>query len=258
MRIAHLSDIHLTTGPLAAGPAEGLAGAIGRLLRIEPLPDCVVVTGDLTDNGRPDEYAALHTILGRCPVPVHLATGNRDNPTNLVAQFGGTRFLGGGKTTSYVVEYPDATVIVADSHVLGSAAGRLGVDQLDWLDRVLAGRAGVPTFVCLHHPPVPVGIPYLDGIRLADGARLAEVVARHPHVVRILAGHARRTISAPFAGSIVTVAPSTYRQTALHLHDATPPGYLAEPTGFLLHLLDGQTCVTHSVAVSHASAVYAF
>jgi hypothetical protein len=33
---------------------------------------------------------------------------------------------------------------------------------------------------------------------------------------------------------------------------------LAEPTGFLLHLLDGVGCVTHSVAASHASAVLAF
>jgi Icc protein len=258
MRIAHLSDTHLTTGPLAAGPAAGLAAALGRLLRVDPLPDCVVITGDLTDTGRPDEYGALANILQRCPIPVHLSTGNHDDPTALLKQFGGTRFLGNGATTSYVVEYPDATVIVADSHVQGSPAGRLGHDQLDWLDRVLAGRRGVPTFVCLHHPPVPVGIPYLDSMRLADGARLAEVVTRHPHVVRILAGHVRRPVSVPFAGTLVTVAPSTYRQTALHLRDATPPGYLTEPTGFLLHLLTGDTCATHTVNVSHSSAVSAF
>jgi Icc protein len=258
MRIAHLSDIHLTTGPLAAGPAAGLAAAIGRLLRLDPLPDCVVITGDLADGGRLDEYSALHAILAHCPIPVHLTTGNHDNPSVLRKSFGNTRFLGGGATTSYVVEYPDATVIVADSHVQGSPAGRLGHDQLDWLDRVLAGRPGIPSFICLHHPPVPVGIPYLDGMRLADGARLAEVVARHPHVARILAGHVHRPISVPFAGTLVTVAPSTYRQTALHLRDATPPGYLAEPTGFLLHLLTGDICVTHTVAVSHTSAVYAF
>jgi 3',5'-cyclic-AMP phosphodiesterase len=258
MRIAHLSDSHLTIGPLAAQPAAALAQAIGRLLWISPRPDCVVITGDLADHGHPEEYAALHAILRRCTVPVHLATGNHDDPDALRAEFAGTRFLAGGDRTSYAVEYPEATVVVADSHIPGNPAGYLGPDQLGWLDQTLAARPEVPAFVCLHHPPVPVGLPHLDGMRLTDGPELGKVIGRHPHVVRVLAGHIHRVISAPFAGSLVTVAPSTYKQTDLRLHDAEPPGYLNEPSGFLLHLLDGVDCVTHSVAVSHASAVFAF
>jgi 3',5'-cyclic-AMP phosphodiesterase len=258
MRIAHLSDTHLTTGPLAAQPAAGLAQAIGRLLSMEPTPDCVILTGDLADTGHPDEYAALHAIVRRCQVPVHLATGNHDDPASLLAEFGGTPFLGGGTSMSYAVEYPEATIIVADSRLDGSPAGYLGPAQLAWIDQALGTRPGVPAFVCLHHPPLPIGIPFLDGMRLNDGQGLRDVIVRHPNVVRVLAGHIHRVISAPFAGSLVTIAPSTYRQSALRMHDAEPPGYLAEPTGFLLHLLNGTDCVTHSVAVSHASAVLAF
>ena len=44
----------------------------------------------------------------------------------------------------------------------------------------------------------------------------------------------------------------------LRLHDAEPSGFVAEPTGFLLHVLDGSRCVTHSVVSSHAAAVTAF
>lgn len=256
--IAHLSDTHLMTGPRGAQPAAGMAQAAARLLAIEPRPDCVIITGDLADTGDPEEYAALHAILRRCPLPVHLTTGNHDDPGQLVAEFGGTRFLGGGASTSYAVHYRRAAIIVADSQLDGSPAGRLGPDQLAWIDQTLADRPDVPAFVCLHHPPLPLGLPFLDAMRLTDGPALGAVIARHPHVVRVLAGHLHRVVSAPFAGSLVTVAPSTYRQSALRLHDAEPPGYLAEPTGFLLHLLDGAGCVTHSVAVSHTSAVLAF
>jgi len=258
MRIAHLSDTHLMTGPFAAEPAAGLAQAIGRLLATTPRPDCVVITGDLADTGSPDEYAALHAILRRCPVPVHLTTGNHDDPAALISEFSGTPYLGGGGSASYAVEYPEATIIAADSRLDGSPAGYLGPAQLAWIDQTLRARPEVPAFVCLHHPPLPVGIPFLDGMRLNDGPEFRQVIGRHPHVARVLAGHVHRVISAPFAGTLMSVAPSTYRQSALRMHDAEPPGYLAEPTGFLLHLLDGTDCVTHSVAASHASAVLAF
>ena len=159
---------------------------------------------------------------------------------------------------AYVVEYPQATLVVTNSWRHGSPAGYLGPDQLAWIDQALGARPGVPALVCVHHPPLPVGIPFLDGMILDDGPQLADVIARHPHVVRVLAGHVHRDVSALFAGTLMTTAPSTYRQAALRLHDAGSPGYVADPTSFLLHLLDGTTCVTHSVAVSHATAVRAF
>ena len=258
MLIAHLSDPHLTTGLLAAGPAEGLSRALGRVLAIEPRPDCVVVTGDLAELGTAEEYAAFGAILDRCPVPVHVTTGNHDDAAALVEAFGGTERLGGTHAARYAVDYPEATIVALDSAVPGQAGGRLGSRQLEWLDATLAARPDVPAFVALHHPPVAVGIQFLDDMRLEDGPALARVLARHPHVARVLAGHVHRTVVAPFASTLLTVAPSTYRQSHLRLHDAAPPGYLAEPTGMLLHIVDGPDCVTHAVAVSHAGAPLGF
>jgi 3',5'-cyclic-AMP phosphodiesterase len=75
MLVAHLSDPHLRTGPLAAEPAAGLHRALQRVLALDPRPDCVIVTGDLCEFGHPGAYADLEVLLRRFPLPVHLTTG---------------------------------------------------------------------------------------------------------------------------------------------------------------------------------------
>ena len=67
--------------------------------------------------------------------------------------------------------------------------GRLGEDQLAWLDARLAEDAGRRTSVCTIRRRRS-GSELMDPIRLLDGDALAAVVDRHPHVVAMLVGHA--------------------------------------------------------------------
>ncbi len=256
MLIAHLSDPHLTSGPTAAGPALGLELALRRAASLGPPPDCVVVTGDLADHGAPVEYAALRQILDGFPLPVHLAIGNHDDRKAFLEEFGGSRYLAGGSQSYYAIDYPEATLLVLDSKADDTASGQLGSTQLGWLAKELARRPALPPLICLHHPPVPVGIPVLDAIRLTDANALQDVLARCSPPAQILAGHVHRAISAHLGAAAVSVAPSTYRQFDLALRPDRPVGYVHEPTGFLLHLLTGAARVTHLVPVSHTSAAF--
>ncbi|MBR8743821.1 phosphodiesterase [Nocardiopsis sp. MG754419] len=254
LSVAHLSDPHVTSGALAAEPAAGLHRALGEVLTLDPRPTCVIITGDLVDHGLPDEYAALREILDHFPLPLHLAAGNHDDRETLRDAFGGGPHLGEGRSTRYLVEHLGVTVVVLDSLVLGSPGGRLGEEQRTWLDAALRRRPDVPAVVCLHHPPVPVGIPFLDGMGLSDGAELEEVIARHPHVVRVLAGHVHRSTFTSFAHAILSTAPSTYRQSALRMNSDGPPGYVHASPGFQLHQSTGRGWVTHTVRVGHEGA----
>ena len=83
MLVAHLSDSHLRAGPIGAEAATGRHRALGRVLALSPRPDCVVITGDLADGGRSDEYEVLLELVRAFPIPVHLAVGNHDDPALL-------------------------------------------------------------------------------------------------------------------------------------------------------------------------------
>ncbi len=252
MLIAHLSDPHLSSGALSAEPAFGLYRALGRVLTLDPQPDCTVITGDLADHGRADEYEMLAEVIDRFPLPLHLVMGNHDDPEAFLDAFAGSPYLGDAAQTHYSVDYEAATIVVLDSRQEGTAAGTLGVDQLAWLDDVLTRRPDVPAFVCLHHPPIPVGMPAFDAIGLTDGEAMAEVIARHPNVERVLTGHLHRNVSAPFAGTQLSVAPSTYRQGELVLNPDRPISYAGDPPGFLLHLSTLGGWVTHAVPLGPA------
>ena len=219
----------------------------------------MVITGGLAEHDHPGAYVHLLDLLEAVPVPVHLVTGNHDDRGALLNTFAGTRHTAGGQSTRYAVEHDHASIVVLDSGGTGQHSGRLGAEQLAWLDGQLARCAAVPAFVALHHPPAPVGIPFLDAISLHDTDALAEVIAAHPRVARVLAGHVHRPVTTDFAGTIVSIAPSTYRTSELALRAEAAMGHLDEPTTVLLHQIDqatGGACVSHTLPVSHAGALH--
>lgn len=252
MLIAQLSDSHIRLGPLAGEAAAHLHRALGRALALRPTPDCLVITGDVVDNGLAEEYQAFLAIADGYPLPIHLANGNHDDAQTMVDVLGGTGYLGGATSADYAVDYPNLRLVFLDSAVPGSMAGHLAEEQLRWLDGVLADRADTPTFICLHHPPIDVGMPFLDSIKLDNPEALRPVLSRHGNVQRILAGHVHRAVIGSFADITVTIAPSTFRQAAIDLETERPSGYTHEPPGFLLHLIESGNCTTHVVPTMHA------
>ena len=98
----------------------------------------------------------------------------------------------------------------------------------------------------MHHPPFVTGIPPCDAVGLAPDARraLGEVIARHPQVRLIVAGHVHRTIAGELAGRTVLTVPSTYAHTALDL-EAEAAELVMEPPAVALHAVVDGELVSH-------------
>ncbi|CRM46725.1 3',5'-cyclic adenosine monophosphate phosphodiesterase CpdA [Pseudomonas sp. 31 R 17] len=244
--VAQISDLHLKAGQrLTYGVVDTLGAlrrAVDHLNASQPRPDIVVISGDLVDFGRADEYAVLHPELARLHMPCYLVPGNHDARGPLLDAFGDHAYLplSAEGPLDWVVDTHPLRLIGLDSTIPGSHGGQLLDSQLHWLDEQLALRPQAPTLLILHHPPFISGIGHMDREPFINAAALERVVARHPQVERLLCGHLHRPMQRRFGASLSCVCPGTSHQIVLDLQDAAPAHFNLEPAGYLLHRWDAQ------------------
>jgi 3',5'-cyclic AMP phosphodiesterase CpdA len=210
--LAHLSDLHVD-GTLAA--RSRLERAVSYLARLPGSVDAVVVSGDVSDRGTEEDYAVVRTLLAQLRAPVFYAVGNHDLREPFAATLLDRPAADGSSPLNDVHDIGGLRLVVLDSVVPGRPEGRLDDTTLDWLDATLAAAPATPALVALHHPPVALGLPVLDAIRLVNAADLETVLARHACVVGTLCGHAHTAASSSFAGRPLRVAPGVRSSAVL-------------------------------------------
>jgi len=265
MLIAHLTDLHVRPHGMAANRVSETnmmaARAIDAIRLLDPRPDCVIISGDLTDCGLEQEYAQLKTMLDTLPMPVYVIPGNHDRRENLTRVLAGyPGITEGGKFVQYAVEDHPVRLIALDTVVPGSSSGELDAERLGWLEDTLASHRDKPTIIFMHHPPFLCGIRHMDDIRLLKGAEeLAAMVARNPQVERVLCGHHHRPIHMRWAGTIASIGPSVSHQVTLDLRPQDPGSMVFEPPAYQLHLwAEGAGLVSHMAYVERYDGPFPF
>ena len=240
MLLAHISDTHFGCTPDAAYRVRLV---LDELLRMDPRPEVLVVSGDVADHGYDEEYVEAVQVLSTWDGPLAICPGNHD-----VRAPYAEAFLEGkpGKADRAHAFHP-ARVLMLDSLVdavdgVRQDHGLLGPETLAWLDAELAGDDR-PTFVSLHHPPIDIGVSLMDPIKLADGDDLAAILIRHEHVVATLVGHAHTMATTTFAGRPLLIGGGVVSTVPLDQEDHPIVWYDAPPS-YALHFLDADGRLT--------------
>ena len=253
--LAQLTDLHirepqkLAYGRLDTAPY--LRTCVESVLALRQRPDAVVLTGDLTDFGRPAEYAHLHALLAPLDLPVYFLPGNHDDRQNLRAAFPEHDYMQNGEFIQYAVDIGELRLVALDTVIPQQSGGELCKARLQWLQETLEASEGQPVVIAMHHPPFRTLIGHMDKIGLQTGSNeLAAIVSQYNNIERIICGHLHRVIDVRFGGTIASTAPAPAHQVTLDLDDNAESTWILEPPGFRLHAWDAQ----NRVLVSHLAA----
>ena len=251
---AHLTDLHLRPpGVLTLGRVDTdrfVTRAIDTVLARHPDIDAVIVSGDIADLGEEEAYARALMLLSRFSVPVYVVPGNHDRTGRLREAFIAFRGVADAPVAGKVCHsavVDGVRLVMLDTGVdgmdTGEHHGEIGTAQLEWLDGLLCD--GLPALIAMHHPPFGSGIGFMDGITLKDADAFAAVVARHSNVLRIACGHVHRVIVGEVGGVPAMAIPGVAHQVELALDTESPARLVMEPPAYGIHLVDGDSAVSH-------------
>jgi 3',5'-cyclic-AMP phosphodiesterase len=169
-------------------PQVTLQSAIEQIMGLQARPAFVVHTGDVTHLSKPEQFDDAARIIDGVGRPVHYVPGEHDVIGDDGAAFF-QRFNGRADRRWHSFDY-EGTHFVALVNVLNLQAGglgRLGPEQLEWLESDLKGRSASTPVVVLAH--MPLWSVYADwGWGTDDAAQALGYLKRFGSVM-VLNGH---------------------------------------------------------------------
>jgi Icc protein len=229
VRVLQLTDTHLCRDAggtlLGMDTDHSLQAVIELAKRERPAVDLLLATGDLSDGGSEAAYQRLQGYLSQFGCADFWLPGNHDERATMEAAVAGSNRL------SREIRIADWQVLMLDSQVAGEVGGRLGEDELNFLEDALEAAAaeGLHSLVCLHHHPVEIGCEWLDEQIVTDADAFFTVLERFPGAKAVLWGHVHQQIDRQFLGLKLMASPSTCVQFAPgsigFKADDLPPGY---------------------------------
>ena len=236
LTILHITDIHL--GASAKGVPNNFKNtryiALINTLAEQAGVDLVVVTGDNADIGSDvASYRAFYFQMNQLLVPTLVVPGNHDwaqvNSVELYTE----RFMGRYVTPLRLWHrvYGPFLIIGLDSR----SEGYLTMEELDYLESVLASHSDKVAIIAMHHPFFSRAGDYSGGLdevyrglygswrdHRDEAERFLEIINKYSNVALVLAGHIHRDADAVYTRSDGS---KVYFITTTTANHSLPEGY---------------------------------
>jgi 3',5'-cyclic-AMP phosphodiesterase len=196
MLIAQISEVHVGGGRYRQ---ELLQAAIAEINAASA--DLVVIAGDLTDEGYPDQYPLAKEELSAltCPQIVRVP-GNHDARNVGYLHYEDTF---GARDSRLGLELAglEVALVAVDSSKPDLDEGEIGREHYGWIEEGFAGRADLRVFVC-HHHLVPIPGTGRERNQVLDAGDVLSLL-RQLGVDLVLAGHRHVPYVWPVAGMLL-------------------------------------------------------
>lgn len=206
LRIAQITDCHLPADPgqtyRGINPRDNLQALLRKVRAWKP--DLLLATGDLSEDGSPASYDALHQFFNTLGLPVLALPGNHDDPKALAKIFPGSPV-----DTVQVTEHGDWQIIRLNSCIPGEPHGRIREPCLERLVQVFERGKGRPRLLAVHHQPLMANSPWIDKYRLFEPEAFLQIIDQHADVKVVVWGHIHQVFERERSGTAMLGGPSS-------------------------------------------------
>ena len=250
------SDLHILEASetiIGLYPASRFSACLTHALQHHGDAEGIVLLGDLTHDGKVEQYEILRDLVADLSIPIHYLMGNHDNRDVFRSVFPDVPVDRSGYIQK-TISVGDMRLICVDTLAADKPpfdAGFLTEDRMVWLRNSLEENRDHPTIVAQHHPPMAVGFDGMDDIRLTNGEEELLLLSQFPNVHLVL-GHIHRAISGQARGVPFTVLKSPCHQMPLILGRGSSGLSIDEPGAYGIILLHDGNLVVHSQDVGLA------
>jgi len=191
VKFIHLTDTHILgrEEPSLYGlnPDIMLKRALKSIKRMHSDAKFIVITGDISDNGKKLSYKKLKTIAKKSKIEIFPILGNHDCRENFVYYF--PEFEEDG-FIQYVKTVDNKVFIFLDTLSVGNSYGELCTKRVLWLQEQLESYKNEYVYLFMHHHPVPCGLHMMDNeANFKSSYEFWTLLSRYNNIKHITFGH---------------------------------------------------------------------